>query len=87
VKAENPSPVFFDCLRAAAWEGMNQRARAGGIKEFTGISFPCENPENPGLARDTDEISIEECAGRAIQVLKQKSHSDKSCKQSPTIMQ
>ena len=66
---------------------MNQRARAGGIKEFTGISFLCENPENPGLVRYTDKLSIEECAGRVIQVLKQKRYSDKPCKQSPTIMQ
>jgi adenylylsulfate kinase-like enzyme len=66
---------------------MNQRARAGGIKEFTGISFPRENPENPGLARYTDKLSIEEYARRVIQVLKQKSHSDQPCKQSSTIMQ
>lgn len=53
-------------------KGMNQRARAGGIKEFTGISFPCENPENPGLARYTDKLSIEECAKWVIRLLKQK---------------
>ena len=51
---------------------MYKRARAGEIKEFTGISSPYENPENPDLVLDTDKLSIEECAERVIQLLRQK---------------
>ena len=53
-------------------KGMYKRARAGEIKEFTGISSPYENPENPDLVLDTDKFSIEECAERVIQLLKKK---------------
>jgi adenylylsulfate kinase len=53
-------------------KGMYKRARAGEIKEFTGISSPYENPENPDLVLDTDKLSIEECAERVIQLLRQK---------------
>lgn len=53
-------------------KGMYKRARAGVIKEFTGISSPYENPENPDLVLDTDKLSIEECAEQVIQLLKQK---------------
>lgn len=53
-------------------KGMYKRARAGEIKEFTGISSPYENPENPDLVLDTDKLSIEECVERVIQVLRQR---------------
>jgi adenylylsulfate kinase len=53
-------------------KGMYKRARAGEIKEFTGISSPYENPENPDLVLDTDKFSIEECADLVIQLLRQK---------------
>jgi adenylylsulfate kinase len=53
-------------------KGMYKRARAGEIKEFTGISSPYEIPENPDLVLETDKISVEECAERVIQLLKQK---------------
>jgi adenylylsulfate kinase len=53
-------------------KGMYKRARAGEIKEFTGISSPYEIPENPDLVLDTDKLSVEECAERVIQLLKQK---------------
>lgn len=53
-------------------KGMYKRARAGEIKEFTGISSPYEIPENPDLVLETDKITVEECAERVIQLLKQK---------------
>jgi len=53
-------------------KGMYKRARAGEIKEFTGISSPYEIPENPDLVLDTDKLSVEECAERVIHLLKQK---------------
>ena len=53
-------------------KGMYQRARAGEIKDFTGISSPYEVPENPDLVLDTERLSVEECAERVIHILKQR---------------
>ena len=53
-------------------KGMYRRARAGEIKEFTGISSPYEIPENPDLVLDTDKLSVEECVERVIQILSQR---------------
>lgn len=45
-------------------KGLYQKARAGQIKEFTGISSPYEEPDNPELIIKTAESSIEECVRR-----------------------
>ena len=37
-------------------KGLYKKARAGEIKEFTGISDPYEEPEHPDLVLDTSEI-------------------------------
>ncbi|KAI0402057.1 Adenylylsulfate kinase-domain-containing protein [Xylaria palmicola] len=42
-------------------KGLYRRARAGEIKEFTGISSPYEAPENPEITIRTAEKSVEEC--------------------------
>ncbi|KAH8156919.1 hypothetical protein CIB48_g11329 [Xylaria polymorpha] len=42
-------------------KGLYKRARAGEIKEFTGISSPYEAPENPEITIRTAEKSVEEC--------------------------
>jgi sulfate adenylyltransferase len=47
-------------------KGLYARARAGLIKEFTGISDPYEVPENPELALDTGECTPDEAAQRII---------------------
>lgn len=50
-------------------KGMYRRARAGEIKEFTGISAPYEPPESPDLVIDTSSLPVEECiAGMAKMV-------------------
>jgi adenylylsulfate kinase len=41
-------------------KGLYKKARAGEIKEFTGISAPYEEPENPELTIDTSKTSVEE---------------------------
>jgi len=43
-------------------KGMYAKARAGIIKEFTGISDPYEAPEHPAVRIDTTDISPEEAA-------------------------
>ena len=43
-------------------KGLYKKARNGEIKQFTGISAPYEEPENPEILLDTDKYNIEECA-------------------------
>ncbi len=42
-------------------KGLYQKARAGEIKNFTGISAPFEIPQNAVLSIDTSNKSVEEC--------------------------
>ncbi|HWS01472.1 MAG TPA: adenylyl-sulfate kinase [Prolixibacteraceae bacterium] len=42
-------------------KGLYQKARAGEIKEFTGISAPFEVPQHAILSIDTSNKSVEEC--------------------------
>jgi len=41
-------------------KGLYKKARAGQISDFTGISAPFEEPQNPVLAIDTSQYTIEE---------------------------
>lgn len=41
-------------------KGLYEKARAGEIANFTGISSPYEVPENPTIAIDTSKYSLEE---------------------------
>jgi len=51
-------------------KGLYKKARAGVIPEFTGISAPYEEPENPEIVIDTDKLSVEESANKIIEFLK-----------------
>lgn len=53
-------------------KGLYSRARAGEIKEFTGISSPYEEPENPELVIDTGTQSLDECVEQVLKYLKQR---------------
>jgi adenylylsulfate kinase len=50
-------------------KGLYAKARAGEIKEFTGISDPYEPPENPELVIETDKQSPEESARQILDYL------------------
>ena len=43
-------------------KGLYKKARAGEVKEFTGISAPYEEPLNPEITIDTSKMSVEEAA-------------------------
>ena len=47
-------------------KGLYQLARAGKIKEFTGISDPYEAPESPELRLDTENVDVDACAHQVI---------------------
>ncbi len=65
--------IFCDCPLAVCEErdikGLYKRARAGEIKEFTGISSPYEKPEAPELVVNTGGLSLEECVDQVIAFL------------------
>ncbi|BGO92652.1 hypothetical protein NBRC10512_008181 [Rhodotorula toruloides] len=50
-------------------KGLYAKARAGVIKEFTGISAPYEAPEKPELHIKTNETSIEEGVAHIVAYL------------------
>ncbi|MDH5300700.1 MAG: bifunctional sulfate adenylyltransferase/adenylylsulfate kinase [Gammaproteobacteria bacterium] len=52
-------------------KGLYAKARAGIIKEFTGISDPYEAPENPELRIDTADCTADEAAQRILLKLEQ----------------
>lgn len=52
-------------------KGMYKKARAGEIKEFTGINAPYEEPENPELITDTDKETVEESAEKVLKKLEE----------------
>jgi adenylylsulfate kinase len=51
-------------------KGLYKKARAGEIKQFTGIDAPYEEPENPELVIDTSEYNLEESKNIVIEYLK-----------------
>jgi adenylylsulfate kinase len=52
-------------------KGLYAKARAGEIKEFTGVSDPYEPPEDPELVIDTESQSPEESAQQILAYLEQ----------------
>ena len=54
------STSLSECERRDT-KGFYQKARAGQIKNFTGISSPYEAPSDPDVSIDTINISIESC--------------------------
>ncbi|KZV82346.1 adenylylsulfate kinase [Exidia glandulosa HHB12029] len=55
-------------------KGLYKRARAGEIKEFTGISAPYEAPESPEIHIRTDEKSVEESVKAIVEYLQEKKY-------------
>ena len=65
--------VFVNCSLEAAEErdpkGLYKKARAGEIKNFTGIDDPYEVPERPELHLHTDQQSLEEEVQSLLELL------------------
>lgn len=51
---------------------LYRRARAGEIEEFTGVSAPYEEPENPEIVLDTDREPVEESVQKVISYLEER---------------
>ncbi len=48
-------------------KGFYKKARAGLIKDFTGISSPYDIPETPALIVDTDLLTLDACIHRVLE--------------------
>ena len=53
-------------------KGLYQKARAGEIKQFTGIDDPYEAPENPEIAIDTTNLTVDESINRILKYFNNK---------------
>jgi adenylylsulfate kinase len=66
--------IFVSCPLQVCEErdpkGLYRRARAGEVADFTGISAPYERPEAPELILPTDQLSVEQCARRLLEYLR-----------------
>lgn len=60
----------LDVLEDRDTKGLYKKARAGIIKNFTGISDPYEAPETPEVRVDTSTESIEESAEKVLSFLR-----------------
>jgi bifunctional enzyme CysN/CysC len=60
-----------ECERRDA-KGLYARARAGEIRNFTGIDSPYEAPDNPELVLNTVEATPEELADRVFALLEER---------------
>jgi adenylylsulfate kinase len=68
--------IFVDCSLAAAEardpKGLYKKARAGEIKNFTGIDDPYEAPESPELHLHSDQLSLEDEVVKILDLLKER---------------
>lgn len=68
--------VYVDVSLEVAEErdpkGLYKKARAGEIKNFTGIDDPYEAPETPELVLNSDKMSLEEEVTALVEYLEQK---------------
>jgi len=75
--------IFVDCpveeCEKRDVKGLYRKARAGEIKEFTGISDPYEAPPNPEIVLKTAEETPEESANRVISYLETRGYIEPSC--------
>ena len=63
---ENYIEVFVKTSLATAEKrdpkGLYKKARKGEIQNFTGIDSPYEEPKNPEIVLDTENVSAAKCA-------------------------
>ena len=68
--------VLVDCPLAECErrdvKGLYEKARAGEIREFTGISAPYEPPDRPELVLHTDRDSVDACVAQVLATLEER---------------
>lgn len=73
IRDENFIEIYCKCdlevCETRDVKGMYKRARAGEIKEFTGISSPYEEPVSPEVSVNTGADDLEVCVDQIIDYL------------------
>lgn len=64
--------VPLDVAESRDPKGLYKKARAGEIKEFTGIDAPYEEPENAELTIDTSKHDLEQSAEMVLDFLRKR---------------
>ncbi|MCF6289819.1 MAG: adenylyl-sulfate kinase [Desulfobacterales bacterium] len=68
--------IFCNCsleiCEARDVKGLYKKARAGEIKNYTGISSPYEAPTDPDLRLDTGRLPLGECVAAVMGLLEEK---------------
>jgi adenylylsulfate kinase len=59
-------------------KGMYKKARAGLIRQFTGVSAPYEEPQDPEIVLDTARMSVGACVERLLDYLVQNGYIERS---------
>ncbi|MBS1258959.1 MAG: putative adenylyl-sulfate kinase [Candidatus Scalindua arabica] len=55
-------------------KGLYKKARAGEVKDFTGISAPYEEPLNPEITIDSSKLTVEESTRAVLNYLEEKGY-------------
>lgn len=80
VGEENYVEVFVNCpleeCEKRDVKGLYAKARAGEISNFTGISSPFEEPENPHVKVPTHQLSLDEGVDLIIEAIENKLRID-----------
>lgn len=65
--------IFLECPISECEKrdpkGIYKKAKAGEIKEFTGVSAPYEKPESPEIILETDKMTVEQCVDALLDYL------------------
>lgn len=74
VGAENYCEVFVDtpleiCEQRDV-KGLYKKARAGEVKNFTGIDSPYEKPAKPDIVIETVKVSVDEAVEKLFELIK-----------------
>jgi bifunctional enzyme CysN/CysC len=62
----------IDVAESRDVKGLYRKARAGKLRNFTGIDSPYEAPETAEIVIDTTELTAERAADRVIAFLRQR---------------
>jgi len=73
VGPENFVEIYVKCplevCESRDVKGLYKKARAGLIPNYTGISAPYEEPENPDLVLETDKFSPAQCVEQVLRYI------------------
>jgi bifunctional enzyme CysN/CysC len=68
--------VFIDCdldeCEKRDPKGLYKKARSGEIEQFTGVSAPYDEPDNPDIVISTTQLTVDQAVDRLLGLLRQR---------------